>query len=139
MTSLSIDQYRKLTGQQAKPSAKAKKESKYKNHHVEIDGFKFDSKKEAKRYQDLKILIKAGEISDLCMQVSYELVPAVKYDSQKRKTPAMRYVADFVYLDAKTGLLVVEDVKSAVTRKLRPYRMKKHLMMSVHGIEIQEV
>ena len=104
-----------------------------------IDGFKFDSKKEGKRYIDLKLLQRAGKIQDLQMQVSFELMAGVKFENQKRKKPAMKYIADFVYTDVKTGLQVVEDVKSAMTRKLPAYRQKKHLMMSVHGIEIQEV
>lgn len=140
MTSMSMEEYRRRfapvakAGQQAKP----KKRSKYNNQSVEIDGFKFQSKKEGLRYEGLKLLLQAGQICDLRMQVSYELAAGVKYNSEKRKTPAMRYVADFVYTDA-TGQLVVEDVKSAATRKLRPYRLKKHLMKVVHGIEIREV
>ena len=51
--------------------------------------------------------------------------------------PAVRYVADFVYQEQ--GAQVVEDVKSVVTRKHPVYRLKKHLMKHVHGIEVREV
>lgn len=130
---MTMDQYRELTGKSKQP--KTAKPSKYKNTKVVIDGHTFDSKKEAKRYQDLKLLVKAGEISDLQMQVVFVLVESVVLDG--RKKPDMRYVADFVY--CSDGLKIVEDVKSCATRKLAAYRQKKHLMMSVHGIEIQEV
>lgn len=135
---MSLDQYHKLIGQKDKPRGKGSKpakESKYKNRKVVIDGHTFDSKKESKRYIDLKLLVKAGEISDLQMQVVFVLVPAVVLDG--RKKPDMRYVADFTYVQG--GLKIVEDVKSLATRKLAAYRQKKHLMKSVHGIEIQEV
>lgn len=140
MTSMSVEEYRRRFGQPGKAGrAKAKKTSKFNNSSVTIDGFNFQSKKEGRRYQALKLLVQAGQITDLRMQVSYVLNEAVKYAGEKRKTPAMKYIADFVYTDVATGQLVVEDVKSAVTRKLRPYRMKKHFMFTVHGIEIKEV
>lgn len=134
---MTMEQYRELTGKakQAKPA----KTPKYKNTKVVIDGHAFDSKKEGKRYIDLKLLQRAGQIQDLQMQVSFELMAGVKFENEKRKKPAMKYIADFVYVDMETGLQVVEDVKSLATRKLAAYRQKKHLMMSVHGIEIQEV
>lgn len=134
-------EYRQRFGHPTKtdPAAKVAKPSKYKNKKVVIDGHTFDSKKEGKRYCDLKILQRAGQIQDLRMQVSFELMAGVKFENEKRKKPELRYVADFVYVDMETGLQVVEDVKSAMTRKLPAYRQKKHLMMSVQGIEIQEV
>lgn len=136
-----MEEYRRRFAPAAKPDQqpKPKKRSKYNNQSVEIDGFKFQSKKEGRRYEGLKLLVQAGQISDLRMQVSYVLNEAVKYAGEKRKTPAMKYIADFVYTEVATGQLVVEDVKSAVTRKLRPYRMKKHLLMVIYGIEIREV
>lgn len=134
---MTMDQYRELTGKtkQAKPA----KHSKYKNTKVVIDGHTFDSKKEGKRYCDLKLKVQAGQITDLKHHVPFVLIEGVKFEHEKRKKPAMKYIADFVYTDVKTGLQVVEDVKSAMTRKLPAYRQKKHLMMSVHNIEIQEV
>lgn len=55
----------------------------------------------------------------------------------KRAKPALRYFADFTYI--KDGQFIVEDVKSAITRKLASFRNKKHLMKSVHDIDISEV
>lgn len=122
-----------------KPRDTKPKASKYKNTKVKLDGKTFDSQKEADRYQALKLKMQSGQITDLKHHVPFELMPSVKFENEKRKKPALRYIADFVYTDVKTGLQVVEDVKSAITRKLAAYRQKKHLMMSVHNIEIQEV
>lgn len=130
---MTMDQYRELTGKAKQP--KPAKQSKYKNTKVMIDGHVFDSKKEAKRYRDLKLMQRAGQIQDLQLQVVFVLVESVVLDG--RKKPAMRYIADFVYVQG--GLKIVEDVKSLATRRLAAYRQKKHLMKSVHNIEIQEV
>lgn len=115
------------------------KRSKFKNRKVVLGDEQFDSRKEAKRYQELKIMERAGLIQNLRQQVSYELASSVKFKSEPRRKPAIRYIADFAYMDLQTGQQVVEDVKSEVTRKLAPYRIKKHLMLTVHGIEITEV
>lgn len=108
-----------------------KKKSKYGNKKTEVDGIKFDSKKEAKRYGELMILLKAGEIGLLERQVVFELKIG-----EKR---VCKYIADFVYTDQKTGERIVEDVKSEATRKLRLYRLKKKLMQEIIGIKIKEV
>jgi hypothetical protein len=110
---------------------------KYKNRRVTVDGLKFDSEKEAGRWFDLVALEKAGQIAELKRQVPFELAPAVHLAGEKRKKPALRYLADATYVIA--GQLVVEDTKSDVTRKLGEYRIKKHLMATVHGIHIKEV
>ena len=133
---MSMAEYRQRFGQPTKTDqAKPEKASKFKNQKVVIDGFKFDSKKEGKRYIDLKLLQRAGQIQDLQLQVVFVLVPAVVLDG--RKKPAMRYVADFTYMQG--GLKIVEDVKSCATRRLPAYRQKKHLLKVVHGLDIQEV
>ncbi|WP_276483592.1 DUF1064 domain-containing protein [Paraflavitalea pollutisoli] len=107
------------------------KRSKYGNQVVEIDGIRFDSAKEGKRYGQLKIMQKAGEIGFLELQVVYELeVNGGKISS---------YVADFVYVIQATGEKVVEDVKSDATRKNRAYRLKKKLMKQLLNIDIKEV
>lgn len=107
------------------------KKAKYGNKKVEVDGEMFDSQKEAKRWGELKLLLKAGAIGMLQRQVVYEL----KVNDKR----VCKYVADFVYLDSKTGETVVEDVKSSYTRKLPVYRLKKKLMKSLLNIEIKEV
>lgn len=101
-----------------------------------VNGILFDSGREARRYVDLVILARAGEIFDLELQPVFELAPAVVLDG--RRKPALRYRADFRY---RTGSpsnwrWVVEDAKGV---KTTVYRLKKHLMMSVHGIEVEEV
>ena len=114
-----------------------KKPSKYNNRKVGLDGFAFDSQKEARRYSELKLLVRVGEISELELQKSFVLAESVKFNNEPRAKPAIRYVADFAYME--NGVMIVEDVKSKTTKSLPVYRMKKHLMKSVHGIEIQEI
>ena len=79
--------------------------SKYGNHKVTYDGIKFDSKKEMNRYIELKLLQRAGKISDLQLQVPFVLLQAGNGER------GVKYIADFVYIDAD-GNKVVEDVKS---------------------------
>ena len=109
---------------------------KYNNKKVVIDGITFDSKKEAQRWQQLRLAEASGAISELQRQVAYEIAPSVVLDGRKR--PARRFVADFQYKRAEDGsvALVVEDTKGFRTDM---YRMKRHLMKAVHGIEVVEV
>ncbi|WP_083290737.1 DUF1064 domain-containing protein [Oligella sp. HMSC09E12] len=111
------------------------KRRKYGNKKVKYDGHTFDSQAEYRRYLDLKLLEKAGKISDLQLQVPFVLADGVKYSDAKRATPAMKYYADFVYKD-HDGLQVVEDVKGVKTAL---YKAKRHLMLANLGIEIQEI
>lgn len=97
---------------------------------TEVNGIKFDSKAEAKRYFDLTILQRAGEISQLELQPKYDLVV--------NGFTVCAYVADFKYREADGGL-VVEDVKSPITAKNRAYRIKLKLMKAIYGIDIKEV
>ena len=114
-----------------------KKPSKYRNTKTVLDGITFDSKREAARYQELKALAARGVIEDFRHQAPFVLAPGVRFSGEKRAKPALRYVADFAYkLD---GRLVVEDVKSKVTAGAAAYRIKRHLMLSVYGIEVKEV
>ncbi len=105
------------------------KKSKYRNTKTLLDGITFDSKREAYRYFELKILQKAGEIEGLKLQVPFELVP--KNDRHR----AVTYKADFVYRD-KDGRQVVEDAKGVRTKE---YLLKRKLLYHVHGIDISEV
>jgi hypothetical protein len=105
---------------------------------VEIDGIKFPSKREADRYQELRLLQAGGKIEGLQCQVVYVLAPA--YIRGSRKIPALRYIADFVYSqrhcdECKLWARVVEDVKGYATAA---YRIKRHLMATVHGVEVLE-
>lgn len=109
--------------------------SKYRNKKVNVDGIWFDSIRESRRYGELKLLEKGGYISDLRLQVPYELIPNQKVDGRvvERK---VRYIADFTYHDNVKNEDVVEDAKGYFTEV---YRLKKKLMMMVYGIQIKEV
>jgi hypothetical protein len=113
--------------------------SKFRNVRTEVDGISFASKAEAKRYQELKLLEKAGEIMDLRLQPRYD----VHFGDHKICT----YVGDFEYyrklsekIEAGQAIskwqYVLEDVKGMATQT---YRLKKKLMKACHGIEIQEI
>ena len=117
--------------------SKPVKPSKYKNVKTEVDGIKFDSKKEAKRWQELRALQKAGQLRDLAHQWKYFLIPP-QTRSDGKKERAVDYIADFAYVDLD-GVTHVEDVKSPSTRKLPAYIIKRKLMLQVHGISIKEI
>ena len=131
MTSMSVEQYRREILKQAdKP--KAAKRNKFNAQKVEMDGMTFDSKKEHKRYIELKAMQQRGEIFGLEHHTKFELAPKTKLEGEKRAKPALRYFADFTYYNTQ-GVYIVEDVKSAATRKLASYRTKKHLLMTVYS------
>lgn len=111
------------------------RKSKYGNKPQKIGGEKYRSKREAKRHRDLLALQRAGLVAGLNREVAYVLAPSVRYSDKARATPALRYVADFVYTDTRTGRLIVEDCKGCRTQA---YRVKRHLMLAVHGIEVRE-
>jgi len=96
--------------------------NKYKNKRTTLDGIVFDSKKEAARYVELKLLERSGGISNLQRQVRFEIVP--KTAKNKR---ARFYVADFLY--EANGRKIIEDVKSVITKKNPVYSLKKALVL----------
>jgi hypothetical protein len=104
--------------------------SKYGARKTVVDGITFDSKKEANRYRELKLLEKAGEICCLRLQVPFELIPAQYeetgevYTKGKNKgkpkrgkciEKAVTYIADFVYYNSDATVRIVEDVKGMRT------------------------
>lgn len=99
---------------------------KYKNIKTIKDGITFASKKEAKRYEELKILSKAQKIRDLELQPKYPLI----VNGHKVCT----YIGDFTYKE--NGKSIIEDVKGV---KTSVYRLKKKLMKAILGIDIFEV
>lgn len=130
--------------------AEEKKRSKYRSEKVTVilpDGTEhtFDSRKEARHYEELLIRLKAGEISDLRLQVKYVLIPAqyepdrigVRGGIKKGKLIEREcsYWADFAYTE--NGETIVEDVKSPITRTTA-YKIKRKLMYYVYGIRIRE-
>ena len=110
---------------------------KYRNRKTQIENIVFDSKKEAQRYCELKLLEKKGEISQLQRQVPFELIPA-EVGADTKKLRSIVYLADFVYLTEKDGMLQkhIEDVKGV---KTAVYRLKKRLMWHLYRINIEEV
>lgn len=133
-----------------------KKASKYKSEKVSaflLDGtpHTFDSRKEYDRYQELALMERAGQISNLKTQVTYELIPAQREPDifgprggVKRGKLLERecsYVADFVYTDSN-GETVVEDVKGyrdPASAAYAKYTIKRKLMLWIHGIRIREI
>lgn len=97
--------------------------SKYGNKKTVVDGHKFDSKAEANRYCELKLMKKAGLIKDLKLQPRYRLLDGFENGDGKRNRP-ISYIADFEYIDTEKNVVVVEDVKG---RKTAVYRMKKKM------------
>ena len=126
---------------------------KYGNSKVVVDGIEFDSQKEARRYYELNLLRRAGQITDLELQREFELIPAQyetfeRYgkkgqrlqDGQRCIEKGCTYKADFSYM--KDGQLVVEDVKGyrdPASAGYAKFVIKRKLMLWVHGIKINEI
>lgn len=111
---------------------------KYKNKKIMVNGIQFDSKKEAKRYQELKLMEDAGEITKLERQVKFDLLPNQKDPDGKVIERKVQYVADFVYM--KNGKVCVEDVKGY--REGGAYRVfviKRKLMLYRFGLRVTEI
>ena len=121
--------------------------AKYRNEKVHTkSGETYDSRKEFRRAKELELLEMAGEIRNLRRQVKYILIPAQRGPEEigprggRRPGPLLErecsYVADFVYVLTETDETVVEDVKGIRTPD---YKIKRKLMLWVHGIRIREV
>ena len=106
------------------------KKSKYSSAKTDIDGIRFDSKKEAEFYAELKLREKAGEISHLRLQPRYLLQEAFKHDGKHYRE--MEYVADFEYIE--NGEIVVIDVKGF---KTAVYMLKKKLFLYKYGDKVK--
>lgn len=122
------------------------KTNKYKNQNIIVNNIKFDSKKEANRYFELRTLEKSGKIADLQRQVKYVLIPAQREADHigprggiikgKLIERECSYVADFVYKDLDNDEYVVEDTKGFRTPE---YIIKRKLMLYQYGIRIKEI
>ena len=123
--------------------------NKYHAKQTIVNGIKFASLKEARRYQELLLLQRAGAIQDLQMQVKYVLIPAQyeTYEKYGKKGNRLKdgrrlierecsYIADFVYYTTHNRELVVEDTKGFRTKD---YAIKRKLLLWTHGIRIKEV
>ena len=125
------------------------KPQKYHNKKVTLDGIEFDSRKEANRWFELRMLERAGEIQALQRQVKYILIPKQvetyeRYgktgkrlaDGERVIEKECAYYADFVYMDNRTRKLVVEDTKGMRTDA---YIIKRKLMLERFGVRIKEI
>ena len=106
-----------------------KKRRKYGNEPTYIGWKKFDSRKEARFYEELMLRKRAGELKCVLRQVAFDLA-----DKEK-----LQYVADFVAIRPDNTIEAVYDVKSPATRESDKYKIKKKLMRELWDIEIQEV
>lgn len=119
--------------------------NKYNARKVMVDGQQFDSVKEGRRFQSLRLMEKAGMIEDLRRQVTFTLIPP--QDIRDRKTGkhlrterAIKYVADFVYTDNRDGRTIVEDVKGyRGGQAYAIFSIKRKLMLYLFGIEVIEI
>lgn len=122
---------------------------KYGNRQVEYDGYTFDSKKEAIRWAELKLMERSGQITDLKRQIRFDLIPMLREESTERYVRGPKkgqlkpgkilerptyYIADFVYTE--DGKTVAEDAKGF---KTKDYMLKRKMMLWIHGIRIREV
>lgn len=117
----------KAKGLISESNLRQKLKSKYGNTKTQLDNITFDSKKEAERYQVLKHWQEVGAISNLQLQVKYEL--------NMGGTHSVIYICDFVYLNNISMEIVHEDTKGFLTAV---YRKKKRLMKKIYGIDIKE-
>ena len=112
------------------------KPTKYHNIPTTRGDIKFDSQKEARRYDELILMLKSGTIRNLKLQPQFTLQESyIATDGERIRST--RYIADFSYEDA-SGQLVVEDVKSRATRT-SVYQVKKKRLHDKYGIKVQEI
>lgn len=122
-----------------------KRKRKFNNKKTTVDGHTFDSKKEAKRYGELKTLEQQGKITGLEIQPRYLLQESFQdaregltKAGQPKTVRAIHYTADFQYKE--NGVTVVEDVKSEITRTERRYKlMKKLFLFRYRDVEFREI
>lgn len=119
----------RISAADAKTLLQKPKKAKYRNVRVVIDGIKFDSKREGAYYAELKIRERAGEVSAVELQTPFALVGP-------DGTLISTYKADFCFWDHTADRFRVIDVKGVETKE---FRMKKRLMKSLKGIEIEVV
>lgn len=106
---------------------------KYNNRKTEVNGIVFHSAKEAKRYQELLLLERAGAIQNLKLQEKFVLIPSQRKDGKVVERECS-YVADFCYKE--NGEYVVEDTKGFRTKD---YIIKRKLMLKIYDIRIKEI
>ena len=110
--------------------AEWKKRSKYNATKRVIDGIRFDSIKEATRYEELKLLEKAGKIKDLKLQQPFILQEGFKDNRSGKRIRSIKYVADYVYEDTESGEKFCEDCKGYRTDV---YKIKRKMFLKKFG------
>ena len=108
--------------------------TKYRNKKLTTPDGSFDSQREYKRWCELKLLQKAGKISQLQRQVKFELLPSQQRDDGTKERP-VAYILDFKYMDLEKGYYVYEDSKGM---KTQAWILKRKLMLYIHGISVRE-
>lgn len=112
--------------------------NKYGNRKITYNGEIYDSIKEYRRHDELKLLERAGKISGLQRQVKFELIPAQRIGG-KVVERACTYVADYVYKDSN-GILHIEDIKGYKGGgAYAVFTIKRKLMLHVHGLVVEEI
>lgn len=107
--------------------------NKYRNKITMVDGYCFDSMKEAQRYKDLKLMEKGGKIEDLKLQPTFLLQEAFIHRRSGKKIQAIRYKADFSYYDVDKDEFIVEDCKGM---KTEVYKIKRKMFLRLHQSEL---
>ncbi|SFR15326.1 DUF1064 domain-containing protein [Desulfoscipio geothermicus] len=110
------------------------RESKYRSRKATVDGITFDSRKEARKYEELKLLKRAGEIVDFELQPEFELQPGFR-DRDGNWVRPIKYRADFL-VRYHNGRVVVIDTKGYRTKE---YAIKRKMLLYRYpGIEFVE-
>jgi len=107
----------RISARVARELLKAPKRSKYRNKHVVVDGIRFDSQREATRWHVLRLMERSGDIKALIRQPRYPLMVGTEKIGE--------YVADMEYLDAVSGQVITEDVKSEATERIALFQWKR--------------
>lgn len=108
--------------------------NKYHASETMVDGIRFDSKREARRFMELRLLLKAGKIKDLRLQPNLTLIEGFTTVDGERIKPEV-YRADFSYID-QWGNRIYEDAKG---HRTEVYRLKMKQVLDKYGVRIREV
>ena len=114
---------------------------KYNARKTTIDGYTFDSLAEGRRYQQLKLAVKSGDISNLIIQPEFVLQDGFT-DNQGKRQQAIKYRGDFEYLDLDTNELVIEDVKGKETQVFlikKKMFLKRYPNLALRVVPISEI
>lgn len=100
--------------------------AKYYNRRCTVDGFDFDSQAEARRFEELKLLLAAGEVEELHVHPRYLLIPAFT-DGQGKRQRAVTYTPDFDYYDKRAKNYVAEEIKGGKATQTQVWRLRAKL------------